>query len=511
MASTKTPRIVVMDDNLTASEAGLEQVSSVAGDVKQYDAVEALGGADAPEDGAALTSDEIGTVAVDLTDKEARDLAKKTGVAAVEDDVWNHASMLESDFDTPEIDPAADPDAADEVDAAQAEIEEFDFSAEDEADMAEVARQAALTPADIGDEIDFDEAGQQFSLAAVSDPIVTDTTEAAGIPRDKVVAFIKCVIKCAMKELAEGKQSEVNEDFIAKMMADNGLAGGGSAVAAIRDYITCGLRIIYATHAWRFSTGAGVRVAVIDTGIAARHPDLRVYGGASFVPGRRSWADDHGHGTHVAGTIAAAANNRGVVGVAPRSRLYSVKVLNNRGSGRTSWILGGLVWCYRTRMHIANLSLGSPSNTHNPRTYSRAYERAGRLLRQRGILSVAAAGNSNGPVGNPARCPSFMAVSAVDCNRRRASFSCFGPQVEVTAPGVNVMSTYPQTGYRRLSGTSMASPHAAGVAALIKARHPAWSGDRIRVHMWRTATDLAPSGRDVAYGYGLVNAYRGVR
>ena len=509
MATTRTPRIVVMDENLSASEAGVEQVASVTKYAQAEDVVSALGGSEAPTDDTILTSDEIGTVVCNLTDKEARDLEKKTGVAAVEEDVWNHATGLGDDADGPDFDVMDDPEAKDEVDAEQAALE--DESALEDDHMMAIADRAAQTTPDIGAEIDFDDDGTQFALNAEADPIVTDTAEAAGIPRDKIVALIKCVIKCAMKELKDTESEEITSRTVARLLEEAGVNGERSAVSAIRDYITCGLRIIYAPQAWRYSTGAGVRVAVIDTGIAPRHPDLRVYGGASFVPGRRSWADDQGHGTHVAGTIAAQANRRGVIGVAPRARLYSVKVLNNRGSGRTSWILAGLVWCHRTRMHVTNLSLGSRVNTHNPRTFSAAYERAGRLLRTRGILSVAAAGNSNGPVGNPARCPSFMAVSAVDCNRRRASFSCFGPQVEVTAPGVNVWSTTMQTGYGKKSGTSMACPHAAGVAALIKARHPSWTGDRIRVHMWRTATDLAPAGRDIAYGYGLVNAYRGVR
>lgn len=131
-------------------------------------------------------------------------------------------------------------------------------------------------------------------------------------------------------------------------------------------------------------------MAVVDTGIAPRHPDLRVYGGASFVPGVTRWHDDHYHGTHVAGTIAAAMNRRGVVGVAPAARLYAVKVLDRRGRGQTSWILNGLAWCYRYRMHVVNLSLGSGATTHSTSNYSRAYENAGRLLRRRGILPVAA-------------------------------------------------------------------------------------------------------------------------
>jgi subtilisin len=286
-----------------------------------------------------------------------------------------------------------------------------------------------------------------------------------------------------------------------------------SAMAA--DYITYGLRLIFATYAWRYTKGLNARVAVVDTGIARAHTDLRVYGGASFVPGVTSWTDDFGHGTHVAGTIAALANGRGVVGVAPQARLYAVKVLNSRGSGMTSWILNGLAACYRARMQIVNLSLGSLATTHNLNTYSRAYERAGRLLRRRGILAVAAAGNSGQTsrpyVGNPARCPSFMAVAAVDSQRRRAAFSSYGPQVEIAAPGVSIWSTTNNGAYGQMSGTSMAAPHVSGVAALNKSRRPYLSGSLIRSRMKATANDLGSSGRDPFYGYGLVNAYRSVR
>lgn len=509
MPVQKSPRIVVMDENLTASDAGMNQLSSVLSDVQPMDAMATLMGVDPLEPKAALVSDEIGTLNVELSDKEARDLEKKTGVAAVEDDVWNHATSLGDDEAAMGDIVDDDPEAAEEVDAAQAFLEE-DMQLEDN-EIRAAAERSDQMQADFGEDIDFDEDGAMFSLDAAADPLVSSTGEAAGIPKDKLAKFIRCVIKCALSELAAGKAEEVSEDMVSRIMSEQGADAGGPAASALRDYITCGLRIIYVPHAWRFSKGAGARVAIVDTGIAPRHPDLRVFGGASFVPGVRSWADDQGHGTHVAGTVAALANNRGVVGVAPHARLYSVKVLNSSGSGRTSWIIAGLLWCYRNRMHIANLSLGGRFQQHDPSKFSLAYERAGRRLRSRGILAVAAAGNTDEPVGNPARCPSFMAVSAVDCNRRRAPFSCFGPQVEITAPGVNVLSTFPQTGYRRLSGTSMATPHVAGVAALIKARHPSWSGDRIRVHMWRTATDLAPAGRDVAFGFGLVNAFRAVR
>jgi subtilisin len=232
-----------------------------------------------------------------------------------------------------------------------------------------------------------------------------------------------------------------------------------------------------------------------------------------------SWSDDNGHGTHVAGTIAAIANRRGVVGVAPHARLYAVKVLKDlaggfggRASGKLSWILNGLAWCYRNRMHIVNLSLGSGAATHNPGVYNIAYERIGQRLRRLGILCVASAGNDNHhPVGNPARCPSYMAVSAIDRQRRLASFSSVGPQVEICAPGVRVMSTFPRSNYKAMSGTSMAAPHVTGVAALVKRRRPTWHGDTIRVHLRRTAIDLGRPGRDWAYGYGQVHAWRAVR
>ena len=326
----------------------------------------------------------------------------------------------------------------------------------------------------------------------------------------ELVQLIKGIIKFVLEQ--RGSVEGVSEADIENILRNTGMDEGPAATAA--DVILWNLYIIYAPYAWRYSTGAGVRVAVVDTGIYARHPDLRVYGGVSYVPGVSSWVDDHYHGTHVAGTIAALWNGRGIVGVAPNARLYAVKVLNSRGSGSLSSVVNGLIWCYRARMHVVNLSLGSGARTHNPRVYNTLYERVGQLLRSRGILACAAAGNSGATsypyVGNPARCPSYMAVSSIDRRRRRSSFSSYGPQVEICAPGSNIISTFPPATYRALSGTSMATPHVSGVAALVKARRPTWHGDSIRVHLWRTAIDLGWPGRDWAFGYGQVNAYRAV-
>jgi subtilisin len=503
-----TPKIVVVKEDFTADAVAKESVSKLVKKAQIMDAVTTMETDFKPDDSTVLANEEFRLVFASMTDAQAMDLEKKAGVESVEDDevvyAWGDEGPNEMDDFGDEF-LEFDEEASLEIDEALADIADEDLEA---VTPEQAALASQLTP-DVS-EMEIDEAGNIISLEE-PDP---QQLQAAGIPREKIVALIKCVIKCAIEQFA-GKIQDVPDEKISEMLVGLDLPGDSKAVVAAQDYLTCGLRIIYAPQAWRYSTGAGVRVAVVDTGITPRHPDLRVYGGASFVPGVTRWYDDHYHGTHVAGTIAALWNRRGVVGVAPSARLYAVKVLNRHGSGYTSWILNGLAWCYRYGMHVVNLSLGSIATTHSPSNYSRAYENAGRLLRRRGILPVAAAGNSGGTprpyVGNPARCPSFMAVSSIDCNRRRSPFSSYGPQVEICAPGTNVLSTFPPNGYRQLSGTSMATPHVAGVAALVKRRHPSWTGDRIRVHLWRTAIDLGWPGRDWLFGYGQVRAYHAVR
>ncbi len=507
-------KIIVVSDDFSAKQVAEDTVASAVKSSNVVDSVSAMAGTDIPDPSSVLFEDTLNFVQAELTDAEAKRLEDKPGVLAVEDDevvfaFGNGPGGVgpEGDADVDDLFDE-DPEAEADLDSMQEEIleayvDDTEYTAEDAAFAAQYEPKGF-------DNVDFDDEGRVFDL----DVDEAVRAEAAGIPRDKLFELAKCVIKCAI-DVFDGKVNEVSDDKISELLAQSGLPASSDAVAATRDYITCGLRIIYAPHAWRYSLGAGVRVAVVDTGIAMRHNDLRVRGGVSFVPGVGSWNDDQGHGTHVAGTIAALANGRGVIGVAPRASLYAVKVLDRAGRGRTSWILNGLAWCLRRRMHVVNLSLGSPATTHDPSNYSRAYEAAGGRLRRAGILPVAAAGNSGRTsrpfVGNPARCPSFMAVSAVDCARRRAAFSSYGPQVEICAPGVDVWSTYPPNGYRKLNGTSMACPHVAGVAALVKQRRPTWSGSAIRVHLMRTAIDLGSPGRDPLFGYGQVNAYRAVR
>ncbi len=257
-----------------------------------------------------------------------------------------------------------------------------------------------------------------------------------------------------------------------------------------------GIARVNAPAAWSVTQGEGVRVAVIDTGIDASHPDLRanVAGGYSALGG--SWFDDNDHGTHVSGTIAAALDGRGVVGVAPKARLYAVKVLDKKGGARLSSIIKGLVWAGKNNMQVANMSLGAPIG-------SVFMHLAIKYARSRGVTLVAAAGNNGKYVEYPGAYDEVIAVAASDVRDQIASFSSRGGKVELIAPGVDVLSTVPNGGYDTYSGTSMATPHVTGLAALAVARG-ASSPDAVRAALHRAARSigLAPTEQ----GRGLVDA-----
>jgi len=255
---------------------------------------------------------------------------------------------------------------------------------------------------------------------------------------------------------------------------------------------------------WSLSTGAGVKVAVVDTGIDRDHPDLvaNIAGGVNFVRKGNSlnpdrWDDDNGHGTHVAGIIAAVDNEIGVVGVAPGARLYAVKVLDASGSGWLSDVVAAVEWSVDNRMDVINMSLGASSG-------SPLLEGACQAAAEAGIVIVAAAGNDGGPVLYPARYSSVIAVGATDSSDSVPWWSNRGPELEIVAPGVNVRSTWKGGGYRTLSGTSMAAPHVTGVCALMLALSPPPADPRAQLQ--GTADDLYSPGRDEISGFGLVDA-----
>ncbi len=261
-------------------------------------------------------------------------------------------------------------------------------------------------------------------------------------------------------------------------------------------------------------TGKTVKVAVLDTGIDYNNTDLisNYAGGYNFVTGTTDPMDDNGHGTHVAGTIGAVKNNIGVVGVAPDVIIYALKVLDAQGNGYTSDVISALQWSMNNGIHVVNNSYGT---TVNPGT---ALESTFAILEAKGIVSVASAGNSGTCAGNtatieyPAMYSSVIAVAATDSLNTRPCFSATGSQIELSAPGVNINSTKLGGGNIVYSGTSMASPHVAGVVVLLLAMNvPDANGngrnnDEIRNILHRSALDIGTAGRDNWYGYGLVKA-----
>ncbi len=263
------------------------------------------------------------------------------------------------------------------------------------------------------------------------------------------------------------------------------------------------------------NTGKGIKIGVLDTGIDYNHEVLKgnYRGGYNFVGNSPDAIDDNGHGTHVAGTIAAEDSDIGVVGVAPQAHIYSVKVLAFDSTGSTSDIVSGLEWSVENGMQIINMSLGSDDN-------SMSVNRAINNTYNAGILIVAAAGNAGNNVGTgdsmdyPAKYDSVVSVGATDKDDNRASFSSTGPRLELSAPGVKILSTLNGNKYGELSGTSMAAPHVTGVAALIMSSESGITNSRVRLRMQVTAKNMTKITRGFMtkdwYGYGLVDAVRAV-
>ncbi|MGN6132457.1 MAG: S8 family serine peptidase [Nocardioidaceae bacterium] len=283
-------------------------------------------------------------------------------------------------------------------------------------------------------------------------------------------------------------------------------AGPVTALAAANDTYRSSewaLTRLDAERLWAQQPGRGTIVAVVETGVDATHPDLTgdVLAGTDYVaPGGNGFADANGHGTHVAGIIAATANNHlGIAGLAQGVKILPVRALDGNGSGWDSDIAQGIVYATDHRASVVNLSLGGdPSDvTASAVSYALAHN----------VVVVAAAGN-DGPTDNttsyPAAYPGVLAVAASDSSDGIAYFSTRGSYVDVAAPGDDIVSTVPG-GYAAMSGTSMATPYAAAAAALLHAADPSLSPDRVDSALEATADDLGAPGRDDASGFGLID------
>lgn len=260
--------------------------------------------------------------------------------------------------------------------------------------------------------------------------------------------------------------------------------------------------------------GQNVKVAVLDTGIDVDHSDLYVSGGKSFVPYTTSYDDDQGHGTHVAGIIAAKDNSFGVVGIAPSAKLYAVKVLDDIGYGEVPWITKGIRWAIANDMDVINMSLGLDSWEESGANFN-DFIAALNEADAAGITVVASAGN-DGTYGldYPAKHPTVISVGGIHSDTlEKVDFSNYANYLELVAPAY-VMSTYPRdlesyigvNGYEFMAGTSMSAPIVAGMAALYKSTFPTHAPSLVKTNMtnnskWRY--DLGAVGYDSWYGYGV--------
>lgn len=257
---------------------------------------------------------------------------------------------------------------------------------------------------------------------------------------------------------------------------------------------------------WPVTKGKGAKVAIIDTGVDAGHPDLKgnIKQVKDFTVSRGKGKDAQGHGTHVAGIIAA---NGKLKGFAPEAELYILKALGDDGAGQPEWINNALKWCGNNGIHVANLSLGAEYD--DPSLHE-----AVRYAYDKGVTLVCAAGNEgdNDPNTIEVNYPGFydetISVAAIDYDKIHADFSNQNDRLDVCAPGVNVVSTFPGERYVELSGTSMATPAVTGCVALIYSfylqefkRIPI--PEEVRGVLALFSQDLGLPGKDREYGWGL--------
>ena len=275
------------------------------------------------------------------------------------------------------------------------------------------------------------------------------------------------------------------------------------------------LDLVESDAAHATATGAGATIAVVDTGVAAGHPDLagQILPGRDFVQDDDTPQDGEGHGSHVSGiAIAATGNGVGVSSVAPGAKLLPVRVLGDDGSGTSEDVAAGIDWARTHGADVINLSLGSEVPILGA-SGGDEIDAAIRRALAAGIVVVAAAGNNGVPVcEQPAASEGLLCVGSVDRRKQRSFFSSFGMGLGVVAPGgsgmptggEDILSTVPPNGYEEISGTSQAAPHVAGVAALLIGKGV--RGQAAVTRILDTAQDLGPAGDDPEYGHGLVNA-----
>ena len=284
-----------------------------------------------------------------------------------------------------------------------------------------------------------------------------------------------------------------------------------SILTNTREIIDWGLQSLGISELWRQTEGEGIKIAILDSGIDDRHPDLAgaVVDGKDFTNSSFGVYDRLGHGTHVAGIVAARSNHIGVIGVAPKSELFIAKVINEDGKGNSEIVAEAVEWAVEKRVDVISLSLGS----QNPN--DRLHE-AICVAVSKNIIIIAAAGNCGSyywsTINYPACYKEVISVGSINRERQRSAYSAGGEELDIMAPGEEVYSCYPMGMYAKLSGTSMATPFVSGVVALCLAKHHQHKGEtpctnyvQMREHLRDHAIDLGKIGPDPLHGYGLID------
>ncbi|MED1950531.1 S8 family peptidase [Brevibacillus centrosporus] len=269
------------------------------------------------------------------------------------------------------------------------------------------------------------------------------------------------------------------------------------------------LPLIGMEQSWDVSEGSSdVIVAVVDTGVDMEHPEFegKLVEGYNVLDGSNKPQDDNGHGTHVSGVIAAKTNNKdGIAGMTWKSKLMPIKAIGADGSGSAVDIAQGIYWATDHGADVINLSVGNY-------TSSAALKEACKYAYDNNVVLVAASGNdASDQPSYPAAYDEVLSVAAVDHLKERADFSNFGDYVDVAAPGVDIPSTYIYSDYASLSGTSMACPHVAALAALVRSVHPDMKSHDVMELIRSSALDLGPPGHDQLYGFGMIDVNRTLR
>lgn len=258
------------------------------------------------------------------------------------------------------------------------------------------------------------------------------------------------------------------------------------------------LREINATKAWRVTVGNSLLVGILDTGVDSNHPDLtgKILGGDSDL----DLQDDIGHGTEVAGIIAANTNNnQGIAGIAWNTKILSIRITDEYGQARVSTVVAALDEAYNKGVKIVQISLSTNQ-------FSQALKNTIKQAQDRGILIVSTGGNTGvEELRYPAAFDGVIGVGAVNEAKQRESYSTTGEHVSLVAPGSYIYTTSPSSNYSEVSGTSFSAPQAAGTAALVWSIAPNLTNEEVREILIQSASDLGEVGKDKEYGYGLLN------